>query len=353
MAITYTLIKKQDEHILTVQQTTSYVLRFVSDGSNEQISTGSLTTGQSVTLTTAKDGQYQVTLSATGETDVAESFYVIRFLQNSIIADTLTLLCDCSNTFVNESCKTKSEQEAIAVRGLFAKVFAFQFNYVIRYGAEFPNIFTTFLNKGAELVTCNTQTVLNSLLLEECVTGCISNTSRITRLYMAMYWAGMYFTERTVVDTTVSADVEALKTKFNYDKIVACICDLCFTIQELEALFSTNPTTDQIYSFQFPDITKGIGDIAEVTSAFLATNGQLQSETDLIAGKTINFTNIGRIGFVVNTTDQTPFDIFDSLGNNVTTTAFNKVYDTATQRVFFVSINVVAPNSIFFKIVKT
>lgn len=128
---------------------------------------------------------------------------------------------------------------------------------------------------------------------------------------------------------------------------------MCFTIEELDALFNINPVTEQIYSFQFPDITKGIGDIAEVTNTFLTTNGELQPEADLIAGKTISFTNVGRIGFVVNTTNQTPFRIFDILNNDITETTFARQYDAVSQRAFFVSNEVYPPNSIYFRIVKT
>jgi predicted nucleic acid-binding Zn finger protein len=352
MAINYTLIKKQDEHRLTVQQVTTYVLTYISDGSDERIATATLSANQTFVLITPKDGQYRLTLSATGETDVQETFYVIRFLQNSIIADTLTLLCDCSNTYINNDCKTKSEQEAIAIRGLFSKVFAFQFQYVSTYGADYPNIFTTFLSKASQLFTCKFQTAINSLLLQECVTGCIGNTSKISKLYMTMYWSAMYFTERTIVDTTIQEDVDLLKTKFNYDKIVGCICDTCVEIADLEALFTTTPTTDQIYSFQFPTTDKDISDIGEVDSAFLSTNGELQPEVDLIAGKAITFTNIGRFGFVINTTNQTPFRIFDILNNDITETTFTRQYDAATQRVFYVSLNIFPPNSIYFRFVK-
>lgn len=352
MAIIYTLIKKQDEHVVTTEQVTTYVLTYISDGSNERITTGTIQPNVATIIETAKDGQYRLTLSAEGETDVQETFFVIRFLQNSIIADTLTLLCNCGNGYVNDDCKTRSEKEAIAIRGLFSKVFAFQFQYVVTYGEEFPNIFTTFLSKASALFTCKFQTAINSLLLEECVTGCIGNTSKISKLYMTMYWAAMYFTERTLVDTTNQQDLDLFNTKFNYNKIVGCICDTCVKIADLEALFTTTPTTNQIYSFQFPTTDKSIADIAEVDSVFLAINGEVQPEVDLVAGKLITLTSIGRFGFVVNTTNQTPFRIFNQLNIDITDTTFTRQYDATTQRVFYVSLNIFPPNSIFFRFVK-
>lgn len=354
MAINFTLVKKQDDQILTVQQETSYTLVYVSDGSNSNQGNGTLTSGQSLTLNTPMDGEYRLTLSATGETDVIKTFFVIRYLQDSILTDMLTILCECNNdAFSRGNCKTRSENEAIAVRNLFSKVFSFQFNYVQRYGDNFPNVFTSFITNASNLVSCNFQAIVNNLLNEECVTGCINDTSKLNRLYLALYWAAMYFTERTLINVNDTEDFNHFQNKFNYDRIVACICNLCFTIIELENLYTLNPMSEQVYSFQFPETTSNISNIADVDTDFLSTNGELQNEANLILGTTVSFTNIGRIGFVFNTSPSTVIRIFNNLNVDITETTFETAYDNVNQRLFFVSENVFPPNSIFFRITKS
>ncbi len=353
MAIIYTLRKRQDEQVLMVSQDTRYTLTYTSDGSSEVIATDTLLSGESVDLLIPKDGAYSITLSAPEESNVTETFNVIKYLQDSIATAAFTLLCNCSQAYENTDCKTRSEKEAIAARGLATKVFTFQTNYIPLYGENFSSDFASFLEQGGTLFTCKLQTSINNLLREECVTGCIGDTSKLFKLHIILYWAGMYFTERALINTSDAADLAFLKAKFYYDDIVGCICECCVKIDELEALYTIAPVVETvIYSFQFTDTNSGIADIATVDEAFLATNGLLHTEESLITGKDIAFTGIARLGFSIATTTEEPYQIFDVLNNDITTTVFDRQYDAARELVFYVTKNIVVPSTVFFKFTK-
>ncbi len=350
MAIIYTLRKKQDEQVLVVSQDTTYTLTYTSDGSSEVIATETILSGTILNLLIPKDGAYSLVLSAPTETNVIETFNVIKYLQDSIAADVLTLLCTCNQPYENTDCKTRSEKEAIATRSLSTKLSAFQASYIPLYGSDYLLNFATYLSESGTLLQCDLQTTINNLLLEECVTGCVGSISRLSKLYTTMYWSWMYFTERSLINTSVADDLAFLNTKFNYSDISACICELGIKITDLDNLYVTQPTL--IHSFQYTSTAETIADIAIVDSTFLIDRGTLHTEASLLAGINITFTRIARIGFSIETTVEDPFQIFDINNNNITTTGFDRQYDSGRGIAFYVSKNIVTPSTLFFKFTK-
>ena len=70
-------------------------------------------------------------------------------------------------------------------------------------------------------------------------------------------------------------------------------------------------------------------------------------------GKTISYSNIGRVCFLIdNTLPSDEYSLYDILDNNVTS-AFSRYYDTTEKYTVFISNNIYAYGDILFKIKKT
>lgn len=108
----------------------------------------------------------------------------------------------------------------------------------------------------------------------------------------------------------------------------------------------------EIYSFQFEILTDDISNVDKLTDEFLNNNGLQHSEESMLIGKNIDFSNIGRIGFVIKNTDNNPYDIFDILNNNITNITFDTSYDSTNNTFYYVSKEYYVPSSLYFKFIK-
>jgi len=355
MAILYTFTKTLDTHVISVPQITTYELYYISDKANTLISTAALAVNTPVTLGTTKDGQYRLILIVPAETNVEIEFDVIKYLQDSIIKETLNILCvlengDCKDKFVAD-CLKKAGKQCLTHKSIFVKLHTFQALYIPTYGVNYSLIFAEFLENGAKTYNCKLQTTINAILTEECVTGSVKDVEKIFRLYVALYWAGMYFIEENLA--TGDADQLAfIKTKFCYDTIVACLCSTCIDIDVLKSLFSVDPTLTAYHVFQYDNIAYDINDIALLTPAYLDINAEETDEATLLAGSTFTFVRTARLGFVLTNTTPNKYSIYDILNNDITTTVFDRVYDTATLTEYYVSKEFYIPSDVYFKFLK-
>lgn len=355
MAILYTLEKTLDDFVLEVQQDTDYELYYTSDGANSLVISATLAADTPLILPATKDGHYKLTLKVETEIDVLVEFDVIKYLQDSIISEAQYLICNLTNTACNDkftaNCLSEAGKQCLTHKSVFVKLLTFQTLYIPTYGSAYSGIFTNFLEQGALLYKCKLQTSINRILSQECVTGSAQDTEKLFKLYVALYWAGMYFIEEALAEGDQD-QLDFVKQKFEYDCIVPCLCSLCLDIEDLRNVFTTDPNNLEITSFQFNGIEFDIDDIALLTPTYLATYGEVQPEGEMLGGKNITFTNLGRVGFVIKNTSAGRYLIFDALNNDITTTVFDQDYNADTLTETFVAKDYSVPSTIFFKFVK-
>lgn len=354
MAILYTLDKIKDDFILNVSQDTDIKVTFISDNSNEVIDTKEILADNTYTLPIVKDGHYKLTLNAEGETESAKEFYSLKKLQQSIINDAKVLLCDdcdcgCNDKY-NSKCLSEAAKRCLQYKGIFVKLLSYQNLYVHTYSAKTPLTFITFLIESTKVFECKVQTLVNTLLMEECIYGDVKNTEKLFKLYLALYWAGMYFIEKSFAFED-EEELAFIKDKYSYDTIIGCLCNTCIDMNTLEDIFDESSSTIElttIYSFQYDNPAYDISNIDLLTEAYLTANGNIETIESLEAGKEISYITAGRVGFVIKDTFPNKYIIRDVLGNDITNT-FDISYDTVTLTEYYVSPDIVTPSNIYYK----
>lgn len=355
MAIIHSLTKKLDNYILNVSQDSTYNLYYVSDNSNSLLITDTLLADSEVVLSTNKDGKYKIVISAENETDVTLYFNVIKYLQNSITNDALNLLCileDCKCKTLTNNCLSNAGKKCLTHKSVFVKLLSYQSLYVPVYGTTYTLAFNTFLEKGVAIYNCKAQTVLNNILQEECITGSVKSVDKLFNLYLALYWAGMYFIDKTLAGVD-EEELAFVKAKYAYDKIVSCLCSTCIDITELESIFVINPVAStEFIAFQYDDISYTIDDIALLTPLYLEDNGEVVPLVDAESGRNYSYSTVARIGFVITNVASGTYEVRDILNNIVTDVVFDITYNAETLTETYISKEFVTPSSIYFKFIK-
>ena len=101
-----------------------------------------------------------------------------------------------------------------------------------------------------------------------------------------------------------------------------------------------------VWFFQFDETTSDIGDIGLIDASFLASNGQYISTILLKDGEDINFPNVGRYGFYVeSTTNNPPYTISGPLGK--IDSSFDYIYQGSSA--YYVSKEIATSGSSYFK----
>jgi len=351
MAIVYTIKKIKDDQVLTVSQDTTYTLLL----GLRVIESKSVISGSTTILTAHSDGDYTINLTADSEPDASGTFSVVRYLQNSIILDSLNLLCDCGCTtsISSNNCVKGNDLKVIKNKNIFTKLLTFQSVYLSKYSETMLADFTAYIEKVIAAGKCSTQAKIAQMTTEECITGNSTDTTELFKLYVIAYWSGMYFIEKAQIGSSDTEELLYLDKKFKVTLISECICGSCVTMSELEVLFGVLTPPIQIYSFQFDGVLLGVSDLETiVTDDYLENTATLEDEAVLIVGKNIEAVFVGRVGFAVKTTNQTPYQIFDTLGNDVTTITFTTEYDAVREILFYVAINSSTPSTVFYRFVK-
>lgn len=356
MAILYNIKKLKDIYTLEVSQDSTYVLKRISGGVITIIKQEDVIKDSVTVLPLNEDGNYTLQISAEEETTIDTTIFVIKNLQNSIIIDIFNLLCgvNCGKSLTTSSCISEADKEIIKAKNIFSKILTYQSLYIPTYGENYLGTFATFLQEGLALSKCNLQTSVNNIIKEECISISTEYNLKLFKTHLFIYWAGFYFTERTLVEEGDTVEDEFVKSKFFYNDIISCGCNLCFNITDLDELFDGSGIAKEvnIYSFQFDGASLGVVDLDLITDEYLENTALTHTEESLLGGKEITFINIGRIGFAVKTVNENPYNIFDVLLNNITTIVFDKVYDSERGILFYLSKNFGSPATIYYKFEK-
>lgn len=186
-------------------------------------------------------------------------------------------------------------------------------------------------------LTSNDPYILEAIykLLGACYTS-LSQPNR--RTLTTLYNRILTTSKNTCMPMVLKQDVKVIKPEFIQAEFLDC---------------NTYDSNQRIYYWQESSYLTTNSEVL----AKVAVRGFLQSQSSdtldaFSSGKTIPYTNIGRICFAISDTKSTStFNILDSLGLNVIS-GFTKTFIEDTKVTLFVSTNVYSNGSILFKINK-
>lgn len=104
-----------------------------------------------------------------------------------------------------------------------------------------------------------------------------------------------------------------------------------------------------VYHWQYNDLSINNANKPPVTQDWLNANATRREFSAFQNGLTISYTEIGRIGFAVLPIESNKLVITDILGNDITSTVFEKSYDSNLQMEIFVSKEHMTHSNIYFK----
>ena len=345
--INYTLNVEKDIYSLEVLQDSTYKLLYISSNLEEEIiTTTSITANTVVNFSLNKDGEYILILNSNGEEELTKSIFYTQNLIEGIVESTLDLLCgECTECLDKSSQLSYKEEVLLSNRNIFNKLLIYQNVYLPHYGEDYLAIFSRFLEKASLLSKCNIQEDINKAYTEKIVSGKESFNEKIFNSQIFIYWAGMYFSEKKLINNSDTEEVEYLKDKFYTESILNCGCELCFTFDELETVFNETANAMEIYSFQFDNISYSINNIENKNY-----NLEEQVIENLEGGIYLSFNKVGRVGFLIKNLQENPYIIKDSLDRDITST-FDYTY--LNNNSYYVSKEYYVPTEIYFKFVKT
>lgn len=342
MAIIYNIVKEKDEYILNVSQDTSYVIKYIKGAIKELIVSNNILANNEKNLVLAKDGTYELTLSADGEPDVVETLKTYINLQKSIITDVLTYMCNEDSCYSNNvNCVSNYSKELLKVQNIFNKLLYYQHNYLPQFSTTVLENFSKYITDAINTSNCDFQNNINNIILQECIGDNIDLDINLFKSYLFLYWAGFYFTELSLIQNNDN-NKEYVKEKYYYNTIINCFNSSCFNITELNNIYNTMIT--EIYNFQLDNINEDINDILNVNY-----NLNQIAEQSLLDGTIINFNKIARFGFLIKNLNQNPYKIYDIFGNDITNT-FDYLFNNDIS--YYVSKEYISHSNIYFKFIK-
>lgn len=133
-----------------------------------------------------------------------------------------------------------------------------------------------------------------------------------------------------------------------------CVSEECFFVFDEEDS-ETNPTPviERFFYYQFPDTSSGLSDLDPIDLDFLINNGnEIQKTSFLNEGEYLSFSNVGRFIVCISTKTTELYGFSDVLGNQITDSVFDYVYDSQKEIEFFVSKNYYVPGTSFLKLIQ-
>lgn len=351
MPIINTLFRSSDVDKLTVGQATDYTLYFLSKGQEILLETKVLEENITYTFPINKDGKYKVLLEVVNETDVILNFNVTKFLQNSIIKDTQVIVCceqevsDCNESSL---CITELAKKCLKTKLSFTKLLTCNFLYIPYYGITVANTFYKYFQTAILENGCGIQNAINNILADECITGSSSKTQKLFRFYFAVFWYGMYRIEYN--EAITDEDKAFVKLKYKYNTIIECICDLCIDADTLSNIYDDAMENILIYYWQYDNVNDDINDAPNIDQTFLDTKSS-EVIDNFLAGKTVSYTDVGRIGFAITNVPENYYKILDTFGVNITSVVFDSYYDNINKIQIYISKSVITISDIYFKFI--
>lgn len=316
MPILREIIKNNEEYVLSVSQDTTYILNYILKNSKQEINSGVILENESITLSTIKDGEYELILSAENEEDITDTLKVIKNLQSSIILDVLTVICDYDAKYSSSTnCLTKNAKELLQVRNIFNKILTYQSIYLADYGDSYLAAFNQYITRAIKLSNCDIQEQINSILIDECIGSSDSLNFKLFKSYIYLYWTGFYFTDIANIGVNNTDTKEYVDNKYFYNNITECSCCLCYDIAELKTIYDTlfgyiDPIAPIITLLGDSNITINEGEVYTDAGATALDNVDGDITANIVI---VNNVNTGVLGNY-----QVTYNVQDAAGNSAT-----------------------------------
>lgn len=333
MALNYTYNNYKD--INTLKNNESLVMNYEivknSCDATSSISTGTISPGNTITITFPVDGEYIINLSTTVSTDS----FTIKYYQNllkSFIADAEKILCGCAKCNDCEECN-----ECQDYLGSFMKAFGIN-------SINYPT-YQSYVNLIAQDTVCEFTDEVICTILNEKVFGSSSVKEPMLKI-LGYYYAAFYFK-----DYYSAADTEEenyITAKYNYVKIAKCIKKLGVNPAEIIQEFESQSV---VYYWQLDNTEDTITEVIPLISPSYVAGKSSEPFNVFEAGYIVDYSQIGRICFGVAPTQVQNYVILDSLNNDVTD-EFDIAYISSMSLALFVSKIPYSFSSIYFKFKK-
>lgn len=240
MVVEYNLFKVKDSYILEVL--TACTVKLYYKDSNILITSDELEAEESITLNTSKDGVYKVILiEAVSLEETIFEFRVTAYLEKSVASDAYYILVkndyDSDCKVIKENCTSTADRKILKTREIFVKLLTYQSKYLPEINSISSVGFNNYVVSAIQTYKCNVQAKLNTILSNEC-NGNHTSSNTLFELYLAIFWAGMYFSGKN--SATDEDERTYNESKYYYKYINEALCNICITLEELETIYNSN-----------------------------------------------------------------------------------------------------------------
>lgn len=305
----------------------------------------------STALPITSDGFYS--LEVNGETCYFNVLHNYRDRLVVLIQEALCKHCGCSPV----NCLPKDAVDCLKNQSLFN--FIQTYKYLVKpFSFEERQLYNVFLfnfyQKTIYNNRCFTVQELCKQLLDTSITGNSQTNKALFDYYIAIYYLGLYYYDVVNINTTLltSEEVEEelihLKEVYRYKKIVNCIRNLGVDINSLLEETLEVPSTTKVAYWQLTNTNDKLAEVLAGLTLPILDAKPFELYPIFNDGKTITYTNIGRIVFAIYTTVEQNFIITDTLGNNITDN-FEVAYVPSLQCMVYVSKSIITHSTIGFE----
>ncbi len=315
------------------------------------VTTKLLDANLSTTLLIITDGFYSLTID--NETCYFNVLNNYRDRLITLVKDALCKHCGCKPV----NCLPKDATDCLRNQSLFN--FIQTYKYLIKpYSFTTSTLYNTFLfnfyQKSIYNNKCFTVKELCKQLLNTSISGNSETNKDLFEYYIAIYYLGLYYYDVVNINTTILTNEEVeeellyLKKVYKYKEISNCIRNLGIDINSLLEETVEIPSTTKVAYWQVDNTNDTITEVAAGLTLPLLESKPFELYPIFDDGKTITYSNIGRIVFAIYVTTEQNFIILDTLGNNITS-SFDVVYNDVLACTLYVSKSVITHSTIGFE----
>lgn len=128
------------------------------------------------------------------------------------------------------------------------------------------------------------------------------------------------------------------------------LCDAISVSDEIQnTCCDGNNPISEFYSFQFDSLTNDISNVSLIDDTFINQETNIVSSNDIFNGIELQFTTVGRIGFIVRTDTVDNYNIYDELNNEISIESFDSYYDVIREIQIYITKEYYTPNFIHFR----
>lgn len=329
--IDYIFLKYKDVYTLKNISITPFnysVSRIVNKVSSI-VSSGTVLSGTTATLSLGNfDGQYQLNIVNTITSATPTNIRYFPTLLKTIIEKTKDMTCrECGSC---DKCEDSNTQLS-----LLAAVLSYSYLNSPTYNNYFEDI------------NINLNDLVTNRIVKYLGQNFVLGKGNITPLFIqivGMHYLSFYYTD--IREAKDADEVAYLKIKYNAADIITCLNSIGIVVPDTEEVLGSGV---DIYYWQLTSSSDTISNLpSPLTDNYLESKAKDTLERFNI-GKIINYSNIAKIAFAIKNSLSSNFAIYDSLNNDVTS-QFDKIYNSATKTVLFVSKANYSYSNIFFKI---